>query len=117
MSRLTDVRLEGPADLVVEVVSPESVQRDQERKYSEYAQYGVNEYWLVDPRPGKQTLTVYQRNAAGQYEGAAPDGQGRFHSAVLGGFWVDGGWLWQEPLPSVLQCWAAVQATLAAGEA
>ncbi|NJO05702.1 MAG: Uma2 family endonuclease [Chloroflexaceae bacterium] len=92
LHRFDGLRLEGPADLVVEVVSPESVQRDQERKYSEYAQYGVSEYWLVDPRPGKQTLTVYQRNAAGQYEGTAPDGQGVFIRRCWGGSgWMEGG--------------------------
>ena len=35
--------------LIVEVVSPESVNRDYRYKRSEYAALGVPEYWIVDP--------------------------------------------------------------------
>jgi Uma2 family endonuclease len=45
------------ADLVVEVVSPESRRRDSERKKREYAQAAIPEYWLVDPE--LQTVTVF----------------------------------------------------------
>jgi Uma2 family endonuclease len=38
------------ADLVMEVVSPGHPQRDLVTKRIEYAQAGILEYWLVDPR-------------------------------------------------------------------
>lgn len=38
-----------PPLLVVEVVSPESVQRDYRYKRSEYAAAEIPEYWIVDP--------------------------------------------------------------------
>ena len=42
--------------LVVEVVSPESVNRDYRHKRSEYAAIDINEYWIVDPI--EQQITV-----------------------------------------------------------
>lgn len=44
------------ADLVVEVVSPDRPERDLVDKQDDYAEAGIPEYWIVDPRPG--TITV-----------------------------------------------------------
>jgi Uma2 family endonuclease len=102
LPRLTGQRLEGPADLVVEVVSEESATRDRRDKFEEYAQAGVREYWLIDPRPAQQQATIYQRGEDGTYAATEPDGEGRLHSAVLRGLWLLPAWLWQEPLPDPL---------------
>jgi Uma2 family endonuclease len=100
--RLTPERLEGAADLVVEIISNESAFRDRRVKYKEYEQAGVGEYWLIDPRPGRQQIELYRRTLAGSYTPIQPDEQGRYHSAVLPGFWLRPAWLWQEPLPNPL---------------
>ena len=47
-------RVEGPADLVAEVLSPGSRRRDRLDKRDLYEQHGVKEYWLIDP----EALTV-----------------------------------------------------------
>ncbi len=44
------------ADLVVEVVSPDDPDRDLVEKRADYAEAGIPEYWIVDPRD--QTITV-----------------------------------------------------------
>lgn len=44
------------ADLVMEVVSPNSAARDRVKKRREYARAGIPEYWLVDP--AQRTITV-----------------------------------------------------------
>src|SRR5262249_17607847 len=46
LGRLKPNFLDGPADLVVEVISPESRARDHGEKFYEYEQGGVKEYWL-----------------------------------------------------------------------
>jgi Uma2 family endonuclease len=52
------------ADLVVEVVSSDDPKRDLEVKRHEYAQAGISEYWIVDPR--NATMTVFKLESAGQ---------------------------------------------------
>jgi Uma2 family endonuclease len=39
----------GPPDLVIEILSPNSVKRDRMVKKESYAHFGVPEYWIVDP--------------------------------------------------------------------
>jgi Uma2 family endonuclease len=46
---ITDKRLEGPPDLVVEVFSPSTAKRDKEDKFALYQRHGVREYWMLDP--------------------------------------------------------------------
>jgi Uma2 family endonuclease len=109
LDRLTPERLVGPADLVVEVISESSVGRDREEKFREYAAAGVPEYWLFDPRPGQQRADFFRLTEAGTYEPARADAEGRYHAAVVPGFWLDPNWLWQEPLPKVAPLLAAMR--------
>lgn len=44
------------ADLVVEVVSPDFPERDLVEKRADYAEAGIPEYWIADPRD--ETITV-----------------------------------------------------------
>lgn len=39
----------GPPDLVVEVLSPTTAERDRRAKRSLYARYAVPNYWIIDP--------------------------------------------------------------------
>lgn len=64
----------GPADWVAEIISLGGRNRDRIEKRDLYEQYGVKEYWIVDPEPetvdvlalvnGRFELTM--RGAAGQ---------------------------------------------------
>jgi Uma2 family endonuclease len=56
---------EIPPLLAVEVVSPESVNRDYRFKRSEYAALEIPEYWIVDPMKSKVTVLLWEE---GLYE-------------------------------------------------
>lgn len=96
---LTEQRLDGPADLVVEIVSAHSVSRDRRQKLTDYQSAGIPEYWTIDARPRRQRADFLQLTPEGTYRSMPLDAAGRYHSAVLPGFWLDPAWLWQEPLP------------------
>lgn len=109
LSWMRNTYLDGPADLAVEIISPESRAHDRGDKFYEYEQGGVPEYWLVDPV--REQAEFYQRGANGFYLPIAPDAQGRYYSAVLPGLWLEAGWLWQTPLPpllDVLKAWGLI---------
>jgi Uma2 family endonuclease len=57
-SIITDRAIEGIPDIVVEILSPSSLDRDQYIKKRLYQQFGVPEYWVVDPEYG--FLVVYR---------------------------------------------------------
>jgi Uma2 family endonuclease len=95
--RLLSTYVDGIADIVVEVVSPESVERDYADKLNEYEAAGVPEYWLFDPE--REAAVVHVLGADGRYRRAALDAQGRLVSEVLRGFALDPALLWQTPYP------------------
>lgn len=61
---LTDRGIEGPPDLVVEVVSPATESRDRGIKLDRYRRYGVGEYWVVDPAAGAVEVWSLAEGAA-----------------------------------------------------
>jgi Uma2 family endonuclease len=48
------------ADLVVEIVSPDNVERDTVIKRADYAQAGIPEYWIVNPEEGTVTVLKFE---------------------------------------------------------
>jgi Uma2 family endonuclease len=55
--------VEGPPDLVIEVVSPSNRGRDLLTKRALYARAGVREYWLVDPDARTIEILTLDRDA------------------------------------------------------
>lgn len=94
IERIRDTYLDGPADVVVEVVSPSSAGRDRGDKYFEYEAGGVREYWLLDPR--RRVAEFYGITVSGRFE-LLPVTDGVFRSSAVDGFWLQVEWLWERP--------------------
>lgn len=96
--RLTPSHVDGAVDLAVEIVSPESRDRDRGLKLREYEQAGVTEYWLVDPL--REAVDLYRLDERRRYVAVSPEGDPpRLVSTVLPRFRLDPRWLWSSPMP------------------
>lgn len=56
--KLTDRGCTGAPDWIVEIISPDTASHDYIRKLKLYADAGVREYWIVDPR-NERVLVYY----------------------------------------------------------
>jgi Uma2 family endonuclease len=86
----------GGPDLAVEIVSPESEERDYVKKRKQYEEAAIPEYWIIDEP--QQKVTVLRLGKDGKYREIRPK-KGILQSKALPGFWLRVEWLWQEPLP------------------
>ena len=98
--KLGEKRFSGAPDLIIEIISPSSITEDRVRKFSEYEQAGVREYWLIDPRPRQQQADFYALAQDRKFQAGPLDEAGRYHSQILHDFWLNVDWLRQEPLPN-----------------
>jgi Uma2 family endonuclease len=88
--------VDGPPDLAIEIVSPDSIERDYEKKWTQYEQAGVPEYWIVDEIEQKDVLLRLSKE--GELRAVRPR-KGELHFRSVPGFWVRPEWLWQDPMP------------------
>jgi Uma2 family endonuclease len=95
LDRVKSGHVAGAADLAIEIVSPESVERDYVRKRELYQEFGIPEYWIIDEE--EQSVTLL-RLKGGKYRQVRPK-NGELHSKTLVGFWLRPEWLWQQPFP------------------
>jgi Uma2 family endonuclease len=96
--RLADCRpnyMRGPADLVMEIVSPDSEERDRKRKFAAYEAAGVREYWLFAPEP--RDITAFCLGPKRRYRKLAPAKDGAVHSVAVPGFFIRPEWVWADP--------------------
>jgi Uma2 family endonuclease len=84
-------RIEGPPDLVIEILSPNNSRRDRVDKLNLYAQFGVAEYWIVDPAERQFDFLV---NRNGRFE-VQPQQDNRYASPVCAELAIDLAAFWQ----------------------
>jgi Uma2 family endonuclease len=70
---ITERNIQGAPDLVIEILSPTTAERDKGLKQKLYAKFGVREYWLVDP--DKKAIEVMSFGEGG-FESSGIYGEG-----------------------------------------
>jgi Uma2 family endonuclease len=59
-AKLSKGSVDGPPDLVIEIVSPSNSYRELFLKFQIYLDAGVREYWVIDPEEKKVRVHVYE---------------------------------------------------------
>jgi Uma2 family endonuclease len=92
---MREMHIEGPADLVAEVVDAHTVELDRVVKFREYEQAGVHEYWMIDlPR---EEVVLFRRSGSGAFERIDAVGDPpRLVSEVMDGMWMRPEWLLED---------------------
>jgi len=85
--RLRPTHIEGAPDLIIEVLSPTTAHLDLWEKRYDYAQAGVQEYWVVDP--GSRRVELYVREGEQFRLHASAQHSGRLRSVLLPDLEVD----------------------------
>jgi Uma2 family endonuclease len=108
--QLTACEMPGPADIVVEIVTLDSIERDYGTKFVEYEKGGVKEYWLIDPL--RRIAHFFRLNIEGLYQLFTPDIDGHYETPALPGLKIHVPTLWNKPLPHIVQTMDMVKAML-----
>ncbi|MFZ4815700.1 MAG: Uma2 family endonuclease [Phototrophicaceae bacterium] len=98
-NQATNTQMIGAPDICIEIISPESVERDTVDKLREYEAGGVTEYWLFDP--AKQTSRFYRLDTSRHYQEVLPDATGNYATPLLPDLKLHVPTLWQTPLPDI----------------
>ena len=92
---------EGAPDLAIEIVTPDSLNRDPTIKRDVYERAGVREYWMVHLLDSRST---FLRLDGKKYRDVTPESGTVFRSEAVPGFWIDPAWLFADELPDELEC-------------
>jgi len=101
--RLREYFVDGPADLVVEVVSDQSRRRDRVHKLAEYEAGGVREYWLIGPV--LEHAELYRLGEDGRFAQVAAGHFTLLRSEVIPGMWFRAEWFWPDSMPMLRDVW------------
>ena len=101
--------VEGPPDLVIEIISRDTRGADRGETFYEYEQARVPEYWLIDP--DRKKVEAYRLGADGAYEAVPTGDPETLRSEALPGMELPVEWLWRETLPKtseVQKAWGLI---------
>jgi len=101
----------GAADICIEIVSPESVERNYADKLSEYQQGGVREYWIFDLK--RKDTRFHRLNETGTYTIIETSADGDYSTPLLPRFKLPVATLWLDEKPDTLAIITALRSLLA----
>ncbi len=111
LAKLTETYLDGAADLVIEVISEESDNRDRVKKFAYYETAGVREYWMIDPL--YQEALFYVLGEHKKFLRFPTNTQGIYQSRVLPRLKLEVAVLFKDTLPTVREITQIVDKMLA----
>jgi len=89
--KLAKGSVNGPPDLVIEIVSPSNTSSELLRKFNYYLKARVREYWVIDPELRNVSVHVYEN---GRYISATYNDDDRVPVTVLQGLEISLEALW-----------------------
>ncbi|MEX2719171.1 MAG: Uma2 family endonuclease [Candidatus Sigynarchaeum springense] len=89
-SNLKESRLEGPADLIIEILSDATRDVDLNKKLPYYLTSGVGEVWIVDPDSKK--ITIHGTGRVESY--SDPDSTEIIRSKIFPDLAIQVRWIW-----------------------
>ncbi|MHA1150899.1 MAG: Uma2 family endonuclease [Promethearchaeota archaeon] len=90
-NKIKDTRVEGPADLVIEILSKATREIDLEKKVPKYLECGVKEIWIIDPE--NKEFSVYDGENKYTWDVTMQDLS--IESKILPNFVLKPIWLWK----------------------
>ena len=90
-SKLSKGSVDGPPDLIIEIMSPSNTHSELFRKFHYYLKAGVREYWVIDPELKKVSVHVYEN---GHYISTNYEDNDRIPVTILPGLEISLKELW-----------------------
>ena len=87
LSIIGSKKIEGPPDIVIEILSPHTAYYDLQQKKKIYEQYGVKEYWIVDPMA--KSIDIYKNEGKKYILLTGETETGEVSSGLLEGFIIN----------------------------
>ncbi|MFL5538736.1 MAG: Uma2 family endonuclease [Longimicrobiaceae bacterium] len=109
MDRVHKTFVDGPPDLVIEIISRDTRGVDRGEKFYEYEQARVPEYWLIDPE--RKKVEAYRLGADGAYAAVPLGDPETLRADALPGLSLPVAWFWRESLPKtseVQKAWGLI---------
>ncbi len=96
--KIKETKIEGPADLVIEILSYATREIDLKKKVPKYLEAGVKEIWIVDPKDKKFTQKVFHENKLKEetwkFEKKSKEGD-KIISKILPKIDFNPNWIWE----------------------
>ncbi len=101
LDKLKPTYLDGPADFIIEILSPTTRKTDISQKIPLYLKKNVKEIWVVDP--DNQELILYTPEKKEKFSGNVT-----VHSNIIKDFWLDLKWIWEYDNFKPLNCYKEI---------